>query len=547
MFYAQFVLAKKGPLSKIWLAAHWERKLSKAQIFETDVQSAVDEIITPKTKLSLRTTGHLLLGIVRIYSKKAKYVLADCNEAFIKIKMAFRPGTAGEMQLVDKRDRGNSETDLLEDLDTMMPDLSAFDYAPGPAQIQQSRIDDITLQEDNFDTRSLRDHNFLTDDMNDFGECDSNFDEEFERTRRNFEMFQQSTSHGSGIEVERRSVTYMEDGESLIGGHTRAGSDRFDEEDFGMGAGADDEFEQQYAQLMNGERMEVDEPHAAEALGSTTGVSASPLPSERAVGRPKRRRKLIVDENTTISGEEMKHNLADYSDTVQPLDLAPPTKRLMKLKETGLAERIFNLPATDLFVNDHFLHFYQSHLIPEAKKDPNAPTAEDIRRTLNLTDGTDEDYENDDPNQLPEMSLEQLLQEDDFGELPLDEPEEPAAAEENGVENGKDERRGKRRSGQDKTNEEEDEDEEAEEDEHVFSKRTLNVLNSIVHRLRINDNQIVLDDLLTKGSTNKSVAQKFYALLELHKSQAIRIDQNEAYGPIVIEPGVQMDEFAGQS
>lgn len=38
MFYAQFVLAKKGPLSKIWLAAHWERKLSKAQIFETEIK-----------------------------------------------------------------------------------------------------------------------------------------------------------------------------------------------------------------------------------------------------------------------------------------------------------------------------------------------------------------------------------------------------------------------------------------------------------------------------------------------------------------------------
>jgi cohesin complex subunit SCC1 len=48
MFYAQFVLAKKGPLSKIWLAAHWERKLSKAQIFETDVQDAVEEILRPK-------------------------------------------------------------------------------------------------------------------------------------------------------------------------------------------------------------------------------------------------------------------------------------------------------------------------------------------------------------------------------------------------------------------------------------------------------------------------------------------------------------------
>lgn len=51
MFYSQFVLSKKGPLSKIWLAAHWERKLSKAQIFETNVQEAVDEILQPKVYL----------------------------------------------------------------------------------------------------------------------------------------------------------------------------------------------------------------------------------------------------------------------------------------------------------------------------------------------------------------------------------------------------------------------------------------------------------------------------------------------------------------
>lgn len=48
MFYAQFVLSKKGPLAKIWLAAHWEKKLSKAQIYETNVQDAVAEIMQPK-------------------------------------------------------------------------------------------------------------------------------------------------------------------------------------------------------------------------------------------------------------------------------------------------------------------------------------------------------------------------------------------------------------------------------------------------------------------------------------------------------------------
>ena len=47
----------------------------------------------PKVKMALRTSGHLLLGVVKIYSRKAKYLLADCNEAFAKIKMAFRPGS----------------------------------------------------------------------------------------------------------------------------------------------------------------------------------------------------------------------------------------------------------------------------------------------------------------------------------------------------------------------------------------------------------------------------------------------------------------------
>lgn len=48
--------------------------------------------VVSQVKMALRTSGHLLLGVVRIYHRKAKYLLADCNEAFIKIKMAFRPG-----------------------------------------------------------------------------------------------------------------------------------------------------------------------------------------------------------------------------------------------------------------------------------------------------------------------------------------------------------------------------------------------------------------------------------------------------------------------
>lgn len=48
MFYAHFVLAKKGPLARIWLAAHWDKKLTKAHVFETNIEKSVDGILQPK-------------------------------------------------------------------------------------------------------------------------------------------------------------------------------------------------------------------------------------------------------------------------------------------------------------------------------------------------------------------------------------------------------------------------------------------------------------------------------------------------------------------
>ena len=41
MFYSQYILAKRGPLGTIWIAAHLDRRLRKQQITETDVAIAV--------------------------------------------------------------------------------------------------------------------------------------------------------------------------------------------------------------------------------------------------------------------------------------------------------------------------------------------------------------------------------------------------------------------------------------------------------------------------------------------------------------------------
>jgi cohesin complex subunit SCC1 len=81
------VLTKKGPLAKIWLAAHWEKKLTKNQITETNISTSVKDIAEPVVPIALRTSGHLLLGVVKIYSRKVRYVLQECKEAETKIKL----------------------------------------------------------------------------------------------------------------------------------------------------------------------------------------------------------------------------------------------------------------------------------------------------------------------------------------------------------------------------------------------------------------------------------------------------------------------------
>ncbi|WFD43781.1 sister chromatid cohesion protein 1 [Malassezia psittaci] len=89
----EVALTKQGPLARIWLAAHWERKLSKAQFLQTDIPASVETIVGEDEEdatIALRLSGPLLLGIARIYSRKAKYLEDDCQDALLRIQVAFR-------------------------------------------------------------------------------------------------------------------------------------------------------------------------------------------------------------------------------------------------------------------------------------------------------------------------------------------------------------------------------------------------------------------------------------------------------------------------
>ncbi|KAF7782499.1 hypothetical protein Agabi119p4_1875 [Agaricus bisporus var. burnettii] len=129
-----------------------ERKLSKTQTLQTDIEESVDAIMGQEIELmALRLSGQLLLGVVRIYSRKAKYLLDDCNEALLKIKMAFRPGMVDmtEDQLVVNKTAITLPTSNL-DLDLLLPDVNwgvdLEDKSLHASGQHQARVDDITLR-----------------------------------------------------------------------------------------------------------------------------------------------------------------------------------------------------------------------------------------------------------------------------------------------------------------------------------------------------------------------------------------------------------------
>ena len=92
MFYHEKLLGSAGALGRVWIAANLERKLSKTHILQSDIEKDVQTIVDPgQTPMALRLSSQLLLGVVRIYGRKARYLMDDCNDALGKIKMVSVP------------------------------------------------------------------------------------------------------------------------------------------------------------------------------------------------------------------------------------------------------------------------------------------------------------------------------------------------------------------------------------------------------------------------------------------------------------------------
>lgn len=53
-----------------------------------------------------------------------------------------------------------------------------------------------------------------------------------------------------------------------------------------------------------------------------------------------------MDEKKELSNDTIKEQLADFSDLIVPMDLAPPTEQLMLWKESGAAHSVLTQPCS---------------------------------------------------------------------------------------------------------------------------------------------------------------------------------------------------------
>ncbi|XP_060133352.1 double-strand-break repair protein rad21-like protein 1 [Zootoca vivipara] len=549
MFYTQLLMNKRGPLAKIWLAAHWDKKLKKSHIFECNLEKTIENMLCPKFKLALRTSGHLLLGVVRIYHRKTKYLLSDCNEALLKMQSAFRPG------LVDLPE-GNLELnydaitlpEIFHDFDTQLPEVNAIDVAEH-FTLNQSRVEDITLLEEDY-RRDL----LLQGDS---------FGEEIEMPRQQGFLNDSLVAISGALLTDHSSLSFTEDKMAFAEDAHSFKYDGFGDEgaagnmiDAVLGGEPNDHvitdlnMEEEFTLLQElptentaGHPRSEQEARSCQMnettllLSEEEGFVLEPLDNSVLTRkqRGKKRRKLLVDYVNQLSRKTMQNQLMDYEDTLTALDIAPPTRRLMILQDLGSADKLLGRP-TQTTINEDLQKLFAKSLRCGRKR---------------LQELAVERSNEQDVQELPTAEVPKAMQDTTYqivsqssgeekGNIEIVEPMETVGGV-SATSNGSSQETSvslEVEAAVEKGNKDNAPDNE----EEKKDKRAVDLLNTFRNMYQAGAKSFSFLTLC-KNKTKKEVADKFFSLLVLKKQRAIEVAQAAPYADIVVTVGPNFHTF----
>ncbi|XP_063064544.1 double-strand-break repair protein rad21-like protein 1 isoform X2 [Engraulis encrasicolus] len=558
-FYTHLLTSHRGTLAKIWLACHWEKKLTKAQVFECNLEAAIQDIICPQFKIGLRTSGHLLFGVARIYARKAKYLLADCNEAVVKIRVAFRPD---QLDLPDDMNEARLKSITLPE------DFTDFDFAlPNPVMLEdimdntlnQSRMEEITLKEDiplvmadGFSVRSL------VGDVGDGLELEGFGDDDMETTIMEFLMEDEQGSRNGLSDLYRLSNDVPQTPPPTAINHNDADADDVE---------------------MPMDEMSADETLIEASHGSPRPATPAPSVGDETIlveneaeffalepvaatpGRERKRarkkRSLIVDARKELSNGDMRRMLEESEDLLlETLDLVPPLRPPLEWKIGGAARSLLKHPTT---VHPDLLEIFLRDTFPRkpGKKEPAVNESdsepEKIREQHREEVNEAPVFPPEEPSVLQESAeqsrvslppITEELQEPEIFDLPPNDcnnnnvfsPPDPVSEDSLMVHASGAERESLTLSvTQTSQNNQADQNSEDVEEKKLTSraKRLLKNLKSKDSRPSAMYN---LQEL-SQGYNRTQVASMFYSLLVLQKQRAINLHQSAPYCDIIATPG----------
>ncbi|XP_075295131.1 double-strand-break repair protein rad21-like protein 1 isoform X1 [Opisthocomus hoazin] len=559
MFYMHLLVNKRGPLAKIWLAAHWEKKLTKAHVFECNLETTVEKLISPKFTVALRTSGHLLLGVVRIYHRKAKYLLADCSEALTKMKTAFRPGLVDlPEENIEAAYQSITLPEEFHDFETPLPDLNAIDVAEH-FTLNQSSAEDITLTED-YESDILL--------------CDRNFDEEPDAVRK-------QSFFDSSILTSSNSLVADCNSASVNGDKSALCEDAycFQHDCFGDEEEAVDMIEILLRDEQNGldkdmpdmeeERpLSQDPPENSMAIESkcadTTMKKVSYLAHETVLfskeeegfvlepvddtavtqrKKNKRKRKLLVDVDKELSCNAIYKQLNNCVDILAALDLAPPTKKTMMWKKWGGVDKLLTHAAQPVVHAELQMLFAKCF-----KMRRNGIQKVSEKEETRKEQATTEMLAVEEPSYLQEsahLETERKIRDDSFMLTSQNNRNETddncgetihdgrAFSESSSLANNSLGQEAETQQAE-LTNELTRNGKDGE--EIRWSNRTLQLLNTLQHLQRSGVRSFSLRELCRKNS-RKEAAAKFYLLLVLKKQSVIELSQSAPFADITATLG----------
>ncbi|KAI8968055.1 Rec8 like protein-domain-containing protein [Mycotypha africana] len=330
---------KQGPLARAWLASHWEKKVSKSQCLQTNLERTIDAITTTSNEdgqMTLRVSGQLLLGVARIYSRKTKYLLEDCNEALVKIKLAFKKGDVNMPNIQHSIANSNTITvqNNLTEFDILLPDVPFSTAADGNLEINDPLFDALG-------DSSTSQNNTLTDVQNSFSF--GNWISGPEAGRRDTEALEENFLEANGldqmIEGPLKELNLADNNNIENGLNDNNINFDFDDDniDYDLPDITDEgvTFDMNRFNAMTGETAETT---AMSSLGDIGIVEDDVFDTDSIMAEPapRKRRLLIVDNETEIPAEDLTRYIADASSIIVNDEVSDvvSAKEAAKIKKT---------------------------------------------------------------------------------------------------------------------------------------------------------------------------------------------------------------------